>query len=182
MNEAIPRREPCLPPPLPRHCLVEDPHHLCTNHATTAPKRPTGERARTLASLTPTPRRSKHRTPATVAASTTPRELPPTGDRNRLPCRRGPPGKRLPTQIPGRTRHNSGREAALRQTQTTPAGSSERVPERRDERSVATASTSQPSTARRPTLASRAPAHRSVYLCGETPRSQSRTTFARSRS
>lgn len=32
---------------------MEGPHHLCTNHVTTAPKGPTGERARTLASLTP---------------------------------------------------------------------------------------------------------------------------------
>lgn len=59
---------------------MEGPHHLCTNHATTAPKRPTRDRARTLASLTPTPRRSQRRT-GTVAASTNPRELPPTGDR-----------------------------------------------------------------------------------------------------
>ena len=44
-ERSIPRREPCLPPPLPRHCSVEGPHHLCTNDVTTAPNRSVRERS-----------------------------------------------------------------------------------------------------------------------------------------
>ena len=36
-ERSIPRREPCLPLPLPRHTSVKGPHHLCTSHITTAP-------------------------------------------------------------------------------------------------------------------------------------------------